>query len=119
MSCQLQNIILDPVASGETWGGFSFAITYSDDTAYASTLARVRMTFKDSSGNADLKLDSNSAQITINTATAYAWDFTVESRTLSLDAGYYSWAIETTDGDGVVNKDALAGTIQITTDPHS
>lgn len=120
MSCSLKNIVLDPVASGETWGGLTFTITSSDDTEFAAALSRVRMTFKNSANSSVLTLDSNTAgQITINTATAYAWSFTVEPRTLSFSAGYYSWAVETTDADGIVDKDRLAGTIQITTDPHA
>ena len=120
MACDLKRLTLESVASGETWGGLTFAITSSDDTDYASALSRVRMTWKDSAGTAVLTLDSNTGgQITITTATAYAWDFTVEPRTLSLTAGIYSWAIETTDADGVVDKDRLAGTQQITADPHA
>lgn len=120
MANDLKRIKLDSVASGETWGGFTFTIDSSDDTDYAAALSRIRMTFKNSSGTAALTLDSNTAgQITIDTATAYAWSFTVEPRTLSLTAGNYSWAVETTDADSVVDKDKLAGTIQITTDPHS
>lgn len=38
MSCPLKNIKLDPVASGETWGGLTFTINSSDDTAYAAAL---------------------------------------------------------------------------------
>lgn len=120
MSCTLQNITLDPTASGETWGGFTFGIDSSDDTEYAAALSRVRMTWKDSDGTAALTIDSNTAgQITINTATAYAWNFTVEPRALSLTAGVYSWAVETTDADGVVDKDRLAGIHQIISDPHT
>ena len=38
---------------------------------------------------------------------------------LALPAGYYTWAIETTDADSVVDKDLLSGTQQITIDPHA
>lgn len=120
MSCELQNQTLDPTASGETWDGLTLTIDSSDDTAYAAALSRVRMTWKDADGDAVLTLDSNVAgQITINTATAYAWSFTVEPRALTLSSGYYSWAVETTDADGIVNKDLIAGTHQITPDPHA
>jgi hypothetical protein len=119
MSCTLKNIVLPAVASGETWRGFTFAITDSDDTEYAAALSRVRMTWKTPSGAAALTLDSQASQITITTATAYAWEFTVESYAITLDAGTYSWAIETTDADGVVDKNRITGTHQITTDPHS
>jgi hypothetical protein len=120
MPCSLKNLVLDNVASGETWGGFTFAIDSSDDTEYAAALSRVRMTWKNASGTAALTLDSNSAnEITISNSAPYAWEFTVEPRTLSLTAGTYSWAIETTDADGVVDKDRLAGIQQILSDPHA
>ena len=120
MACTLKNITLDPVASGETWGGLTFTIDSSDDTDYAATLSRVRMTWKNDAGTAVLTLDSDTAgQITIEAATAYAWSFTVEPVTLSLVAGFHTWAIETTENGGVKDKDKLAGTIQITADPHA
>lgn len=120
MCCELKRQILDEVASGETWPGLTFAITSSDDTEYANTLSRVRMTFKTAAGVAALTLDSDEEdQITIDSATAYAWGFTVEPLTLSLVTGWYSWAVETTDSTGRKNKDLIAGTINITPDPHS
>lgn len=119
MACNLQSIALDPLASGETWGGLTWTITSSDDTKYGAALFRVRMTFKNSAGTVMLTIDSNVAGITINTATAYAWSFTVEPRLISFASGRYSWAIETTDADGTVDKDLLAGTLQITPDPHA
>jgi hypothetical protein len=120
MSCPLKNRKLAPIASGETWAGLTFAVTSSDDTEYGETLTRVRMTWKNSAGVAALTLDSNTAgQITITTATPYAWDFTVEPVALSIPAGVYSWAIETTGDGGTVDKDRIAGTQQITTDPHA
>jgi len=67
-----------------------------------------------------LTLSSATAgQITINTATAYAWSFTVEPRALNLAAGTYSFAVEVTDSAGVVDKDFMAGIQEIITDPHS
>ena len=67
MADNLKSIVLPPVASGETWGGLTFTITSSDDTDFAETLTRVRMTWKNGSGTAALTLDSDSAsQITIN-----------------------------------------------------
>ena len=119
MACQLKNITLEPVASGETWGGLTFAITSSDDTAYAAALSRVRMSWRNSAGTVAQTLDSNVSGITIEVATAYAWSFTIEPSALSLTAGFYTWAIETTDADSVVDKDLLSGTQQITIDPHA
>jgi len=117
MACPLKNITLDPVAAGETWGGLTFSIDASDDTAYASELTRVRMSWRNSAGAVALTLDSNVTGITIVTATAYGWVYTVEPAALALAAGFYTWAIETTAG--VVDKDLLSGTQQITTDPHA
>ena len=73
----------------------------------------------DIAGTVAQTLDSNVSGITIEVATAYAWSFTVEPSALSLPAGYYTWAIETTDADSVVDKDLLSGTQQITIDPHA
>lgn len=112
--------MLDDVSSGETWPGLTFAITSSDDTEYASTLSRVRMTFKSAAGATALTLDSDEAgQITIDSPSAYAWGFTVEPLLLTLTAGIYSWAVESTDSTGRKNKDLLAGIITITPDPHA
>jgi hypothetical protein len=117
MACPLKNIKLDPVAAGETWGGLTFSIDASDDTTFAAALTRVRMSWR-AAGAVALTLDSAVAgQITIATATAYGWSFTVEPRALALPAGFYTWAIETTAG--VVDKDLLSGTQQIIPDPHA
>ena len=119
MSCNLKSVNLGATASGETWDGLTLTIDDSDDTKFADTLSLVRMSWTDSDGAVALTLSSATSAITINTATAYAWSFTVEPRTLSLDAGVYSWAIETTDSAGVIDKDMMAGTHEITDDPHS
>ena len=121
MSCDPQNITLPQTVTGETWSGLTIASTSSDDTKYSSTLSRVRMSWKSlTDGSVALTLDSNVAgQITITTATAYAWAFTVEPRALSIPAGFYSWAIETIDGASVLDKDWFKGTHQIIADPHA
>ena len=120
MSCDLKNIAYPDTVTGETWAGLNFSIDSSDDTEFANTLSRVRMSFKNAAGTVSLTLDSNTAgQITIDSATAYAWEFTVESRTMTLTEGWYSWAVETTDSESVKDKDFLAGTINILADPHA
>ncbi len=119
MSCNPKSILLDPIISGETWGGLTPTINNSNDTEFAGTLSLVRMSWVDSDGATALTLSSATSAITINNATAYAWSFTVEPRALSLPAGVYSWSIETTDSADVVNKDFMAGTQEITADPHS
>lgn len=116
----LKTIHLDDTVTGETWDGLTLTIDSSDDTKFAAALTAVRMSWKDDSGNVDLTLSSATAgQITINTATAYAWSFTVEPRALSLSPGTYSWAVETTDADGNVDKDFMAGCQTIIADPHA
>ena len=119
MSCSPKSIRLDRTISGETWGGLTLTIDSSDDTEFADTLSLVRMSWTGSDGTTALTISSATSAITITTATAYAWSFTVEPRALSLAADTYSWAIETTDSAGVVNKDFLTGTQEITDDPHS
>jgi hypothetical protein len=119
MSCNTQTIRLDRTISGETWGGLTLTIDGSDDTAFADTLALVRMSWIASDGTTVMTISSATSAITINTATAYAWNFTVEPLALPLPADTYSWFIETTDSAGVVNKDFMAGTQEITDDPHS
>lgn len=55
------------------------------------------------------------SEITLNVITARLWSVTVESRLLTLDAGIYSWALETTDADGTV-KVQLIGTLTVKPD---
>lgn len=120
MSCPLKNIELETVASGETWGGLTLTITDSDDTQFSGTLSAVTMTWKNSTGAVALTLSSATAgQITINTATAYAWSFTVEDRILSLPADIYTWAIRVTDADGLIDADIVSGIHEIITNPHA
>jgi hypothetical protein len=120
MSCtNLKSVNLGETASGETWPGLTLAIDYSDDTKYADTLSLVRMSWSNSAGVVALTLSSATSAITIDSATAYAWGFTVEPRLLTLTAGTYTWAIETTDSGGVVDKDYMAGTHTILDDPHT
>jgi hypothetical protein len=119
MSCNLKSLTLAETVSGETWDGLTLTIDSSDDTKFADTLALVRMTWTDSTGAGVLTLSSATSAITVNAATAYAWSFTIEPRALSIPAGVYSWAVETTDGAGVVDKDFIAGTQTIITDPHA
>ena len=121
MICKLENITLEETVTGETFAGLTFQITASNDDRYADTLTRVRMSWKNSAtGAVALTLDSNTAgHITIETATAYAWKFTVEPRTLSIAAGSYSWSIEVTDSGSVVDKNYMTGTHLILSDPHA
>ena len=117
MSCsKLLNHTLPETHKGCTWDGLSWSVS-SDATEYAATLASARFQIQDEDGNAALTLTSATAgQVTLNTTTAGAWDITVEPRTLTLDAGSYSYALETTDADGVI-KPQMAGTLTILDEP--
>jgi len=47
--------------------------------------------------------------------TARLWSVTVEKRLLTLDAGIYSWALETTDAESTI-KVQLIGTLTVKPD---
>lgn len=121
MACSLTNISLDPTAKGETFNGFTISlVSDADDTEFADTLERIRMSWVNSSGTAVLTKDSeNSGEITINVATARLWSFTVEPAVLNITDDFYSFYVETTDSGGVINKDFMTGTHEVTKDPHS
>jgi hypothetical protein len=109
------NIKLLPAVRNDTWDGLTGCKFSSTGTAFASPLALVRMTFKDSSGSVSLALSSaNEDEIEITDAAA--WEFDVLGRVLTMTEGAYSWAIETTDDEGIV-KTRVVGTICILTDP--
>jgi hypothetical protein len=54
-------------------------------------------------------------EITLNVTTARLWSITVENRLLTVDAGIYSWALETTDAAGII-KVQLIGTLAVKPD---
>ena len=92
---------LSSATSGATWGGFSVSLE-SVSTFFSGDLSLVEMVVKDQDGTTLLSLDSDTAdEITINTATAGAWEFTVVERTLTLGAGDYTYSVRITDSNGV------------------
>lgn len=101
-----------PVTKGDTYPAFQITETEAD-----SDLSRVRVFIKDTDGAALLTLDSNDSGVTINTATAGAWDFTVgpitADQTEALGSAFFSHEIETTDSAGTVRTE-FAGSWQIT-----
>jgi len=63
-----------------------------------------------------LTLNSTVAgEITLNVTTARLWSITVENRLLTVNAGIYSWALETTDAANRV-KVQLVGTLTVKPD---
>ena len=101
---------------GATWDGLTWRIDSTDSTDYDAVLSSARFQLQDSAGSAVLTLTSAvGSEITLNVTTARLWSVTVESRLLTLDAGIYSWALETTDADGTV-KVQLIGTLTVKPD---
>ena len=101
---------------GATWDGLTWRIDSTDGNDYDAVLSSARFQLQDSAGAAVLTLTSAvGSEITLNVTTARLWSLTVESRLLTLDAGIYSWALETTDADGTV-KVHLIGTLTVKPD---
>ena len=101
---------------GATWDGLTWRIDSTDGTDYDAVLSSARFQLQDSAGAAVLTLTSAvGSEITLNVTTARLWSVTVENRLLTLDAGIYSWALETTDADGTV-KVQLIGTLTVKPD---
>lgn len=101
---------------GATWDGLTFRIDSTDGTEYDAVLSSARFQLQDSAGAAVLTLTSAvGSEITLNVTTPKLWSITVEKRLLTLDAGIYSWALETTDADGTI-KVQLVGTLSVKPD---
>ena len=101
---------------GATWDGLTWRIDSTDGTDYDAVLTSARFQLQDSAGAAVLTLTSAvGSEITLNVTTARLWSVTVEKRLLTLDAGIYSWALETTDAESTV-KVQLIGTLTVKPD---
>ena len=119
MSCcssSLPAIELPCAFKGATWDGLTWRIDSTDGTDYDAVLSSARFQLQDSAGTAVLTLTSAvGTEITLNVTSARLWSITVEKRLLTLDAGIYSWALETTDADGTI-KVQLIGTLTVKPD---
>jgi hypothetical protein len=102
---------------GATWDGLTWRVDSTDGTDYDAVLSSARFQLQDSTGAAVLTLtnDPFDLQITLNVTTPRLWSVTVEKRLLTLDAGIYSWALETTDADSTI-KVQLIGTLTVKPD---
>jgi hypothetical protein len=99
-----------------TWDGLTWRITSTDGTEFDAVLTVARFQLQDAAGAAVLTLSSAVAgEVTLNVTSPRLWDVTVEKRILALAAGVYSWALETTDADGV-RKVRLIGTLAVKPD---
>lgn len=101
---------------GATWDGLTWRIDSTDGTDYDAVLSSARFQLQNSAGVAVLTLTSAvGSEITLNVTSARLWSVTVEKRLLTLDAGIYSWALETTDAAGTI-KVQLIGTLTVKPD---
>jgi hypothetical protein len=97
------------ITAGDTYPAERWVESESDNT---TTLVRVRIKIKDVDGATFATLDSDTTGITINAATAGAWDWTVESFTAPTVPGIYRMDMEWTDSAGVIFTEA-SGTWEI------
>lgn len=99
-----------------TWDGLTFRIDSTDSTEFDAVLTSARFQLQNAAGAAALTLTSAvGGEITLNVTSPKLWSITVEKRLLTLDAGIYSWALETTDADGTI-KVQLIGTLTVKPD---
>ena len=80
------------------------------ETTGDTILSRVRITIKSAAtGLVALTLDSTTSGVTITTATAGAWDFTIgpitAATTETLTEGFYSYELESFDPAGTVRTE--------------
>lgn len=91
---------LPSVTQGDTYPAINFTETEAD-----ANLSSVRMKIANEDGTVKLTLDSASSGVTINTATAGAWDFTIgpitSAQTEALAVGTYTYDIETLDANSI------------------
>jgi len=108
MNLEPRNKDLATVTKGDTFPGINLTATGTTED-----LSSVKMeVWLEGATSAALTLSSGSG-ITINTATAGAWDFTIdEINPVTLAAGWYSYDLDTTDAAGTV-RTRLKGTWNI------
>lgn len=119
MDCDLLNYTLPPTSKGCTWDGLTWTVSgvTGGDTEYAAALVSARFQLKDADNASVLSLTSATpGEVTLNVTTADAWSITVEPRTLTVAAGTYTYALETTDADGTI-KPRMTGSIRIRPEP--
>lgn len=99
------------IQRGDTFPAQVFA-----DSGADTDLSRVRVKICDSDGTTKVTLDSASSGVTITTATAGSWNFTIDAisaaTTEALTAGLYAYDIETIDTAGSVRTE-FEGTWEI------
>ncbi len=106
-----RTVALPPVYRGQTWQGLRWrAAAAHPDFAHALTAAAFQL--QNESGQAVLTLTSDSGAVVIDNASAHEWQVTVVPVAISIAAGNYLWALETTDAAHRVNP-RCHGTITI------
>lgn len=119
MDCDPLKYTLPPTYKGCTWDGLTWTVdsVTGGDTEFSAALASARFQLKDADNTSVLNLSSGvTGELTLNVTTTNAWSVTVEPRTITVAAGTYTYALETTDADGVI-KPRMIGTLQIRPEP--
>jgi CelD/BcsL family acetyltransferase involved in cellulose biosynthesis len=89
-------ITLPPVYRGQTWQGLRWrAAAPHPDFAHPLTAAAFQL--QTESGTAALTLASATGAVIIDNATPNEWQATVQPLAITVPAGNYAWALETTD----------------------
>lgn len=97
----------DSVTTGDTYPAIRIQETSSD-----TAISAISLVVKDSDNTEALTL-SNGSGITITTATAGAWDFTIDAISpVTLSAGVYYYELQITDDAGTIRTE-FEGTWQI------
>lgn len=90
------------VTTGDTFPAIRITEFESEES-----LERVRVSItRSGESSPSLTLDSETSGVTIETASAGAWDFTIDAiNPVALTAGNYAYDIETTDGAGTIRTE--------------
>ena len=102
MACESFSFNLPAIYYGDTWPGMTFGLS-STSTELAGTLTSVTMGFRQSDDTTDTLTKTVGSGITINTATANAWNVTVaQILEFPLAVGFWRYYITLTDDAGIV-----------------
>jgi CelD/BcsL family acetyltransferase involved in cellulose biosynthesis len=97
-----RTITVPSIYRGQAWTGLRWrAAAAHPDFAHALVAAVFQL--QTESGTAALTLASDSGAVIIDNATPNEWQATVQPLAITVPAGNYSWALETTDAAHRVN----------------
>jgi hypothetical protein len=103
--------------AGCTWHGIAWQAAQTPRNTFDVVLVSAAFQLQRQDGTPALTLRSTDpGEVTLNSTAPRAWQITVPPRILSLAAGNYAWALETTDEAGAQQPRAM-GVITIHPDP--